>query len=111
MGTLDLSWDSNSKHTAYPAVSYIVQWKKSGQEYSTDRQATPTTNSYTLVGDQGTAYTVRVRATMTTRPVATGPRPDRHLQQSRQRPGGQMERGHGGGRHIRRTMEVERPEL
>ncbi len=70
---LELSWTALTKKSNDPDISYIVQWKTSGQEYSTDRQATPTTNSYTIPNlSSDTQYTVRVRGTMADRPAALG---------------------------------------
>ena len=74
IGTLDLSWTaSRSILGDNTPISYIVQWKQADEEFSTIRQDTATTNSYSLSGELGAAYTVRVRAVMLARPAAAGP--------------------------------------
>ena len=59
---LSVSWA-----TAASATGYTVQWKKDGQEYDSSRQATPTSNSHKITSlTDGTAYTIRVRASNAT---------------------------------------------
>ena len=57
--TLEANWNAVTG-----ATRYTIQWKTSDQQYQSSRQATPTSNSYTVSGlTNGTQYRVRVRAT------------------------------------------------
>ena len=61
--SLDVSWSAPAANGA-SITGYTVQWKSGDQQFSSSRQATSTTTSYTITGlTNDTTYTVRVRAT------------------------------------------------
>ena len=63
---LAVEWDAPANNGGSAITVYTVQWKSSTESYSTSRQATvnPPTTNYTIGSlTNGTAYTVRVKAT------------------------------------------------
>ena len=65
-GEISVSWNAPLRSSSPPINAYVVQWKSSGQEYDTSRQAIVTNLgnlSHTITGlTTGTEYTVRVAA-------------------------------------------------